>query len=77
VITFDVPEHGGGSLNLKIYDLRGRIIRTLVSGNLEPGKQMVHWDGKDERGHSVPSGLYLYRLETPDYTSTRRMLLVR
>ncbi len=77
VIAFDVPRDGGRSVCLNIYDLRGRLVRTLVRGDLEPGKRMVHWDGRDERGCSVPSGLYLYRLDTPEFTSTRRMLLVR
>ena len=77
VIPFDVPEDEGGPLSLTIYDLRGRRIRTLISGDVEPGRREVHWDGRDEKGCHVPSGLYLYRLDSAGFESTRRMLLVR
>ncbi len=77
VIPFDVPGQGERPVRLTIYDLRGRRVRFLVSGNVTPGRRVVHWDGRDDRGEPVPSGLYLYRFDSGDFRSTRRMLLVR
>jgi hypothetical protein len=77
VIRFDVPGHGKQPVRLRIYDLRGRRVRTLLQGNVTPGRRSVHWDGRDNRGEPVPSGLYIYRFDSGDFKSARRMLLVR
>ncbi len=77
VIPFDVPEHSEGPLCLAIYDLRGRRVRTLVRGDIAPGRHTVYWNGRDNRGGRVPSGVYIYRLRTSGFTATRRMLLVQ
>ena len=65
------------TVQLNIYDLRGRLIRTFIEKNREPGRHMVHWDGQDDRGAKVDSGLYLYRIEAADFTSVRKMTIVR
>ncbi len=62
---------------LNIYDLRGGIVRTLVDAVREPGRFTVYWDGKDNNGNDVDSGIYLYRIEAGDYTSTRKMTILR
>jgi flagellar hook assembly protein FlgD len=51
-----------GSLELNIYDVRGALVRQLVSRSLPGGPHLTHWDGRDEAGRSVGSGLYVYRL---------------
>ncbi len=50
-------------VNLSIYDLSGRLIRTLVDELKEPGYYSVHWDGEDNAGRQVSTGIYLYRLQ--------------
>jgi subtilisin family serine protease len=62
---------------LKIYNLRGQLVKTLVQGELSPGKHQFTWDGKDENGENVASGVYLYRLKTPQKQITRRMILLK
>jgi hypothetical protein len=64
-------------VSLKIYNLLGQEIRTLVNTNQEAGFQNVQWDGRDNRGQSVASGIYIYRLETDEFTSTRKMVLMK
>jgi hypothetical protein len=78
-IAFDIP----GTLvtrdkvNLSIYDMRGRRVRTLVDSELEPGTHKVHWDGRDDRGGSVASGIYLYTLKAGVAIHTRKMTVLK
>src|SRR5205085_5899947 len=61
-VTFTLPSAGLSSLT--VLDLQGRRVRALRSGILPAGRQSVAWDGRDEVGRRVPSGLYFVRLET-------------
>lgn len=74
-IRFSVPE--AGPLTLHIYDLRGTLVKTLVSGTLTAGRHQIVWNGKNENGQPVASGMYLYRMQTGRFTQTKQMLLVR
>ncbi len=64
-------------VNLSIYSLRGKRVRALVSGILDKGSCTIHWDGTDDGGNPVPSGVYIYRLKVGDEHSVRKMLLTR
>lgn len=63
--------------SLRIYDVSGRLVRTLVDGALAGGDHEVLWRGRDERGREVASGTYLYRLEADGASRSRSMVLVR
>jgi hypothetical protein len=77
-IRYDIPSDSDSvPVRLLVYDLRGRLIRTLVDEDRVPGRSQVHWDGRDNRGKSVSSGVYLYRIEAGDYFYTRKMIVVR
>ncbi|MFH1845243.1 MAG: FlgD immunoglobulin-like domain containing protein [bacterium] len=65
------------STSLRIYDLAGKHLRTLVDQLLEPGDHSRIWDGRDARGTLLPSGTYIYRLEAGDLLETRQMMLIR
>jgi hypothetical protein len=65
------------NVRLEIYDTGGRRIRTLVSGELEPGPHRLTWDGLDDAGMRVASGIYWVRLETPRYRSSKKLVLLR
>ena len=64
-------------VELTVYDITGRLVRTLASGEVAAGEHKVSWDGRDSEGHRVAPGVYLYRLETPERTVSRKMALMR
>ena len=64
-------------VTLKIYNILGQEMRTLVNTSQEPGYYTVTWDGKDALGNEVSSGVYFYRLRAGDFTATRRMVLMK
>ena len=76
VIRFEVPATGG-RVTLEIFDLRGRLVRTLVDGPQTPGLQQVVWDGADGNGRRAASGVYFYALTTAEGVLTRKMAVIK
>lgn len=74
-IEFGLPR--AGDVNLSVYDLGGRLVRTLISGQIAAGQHTTRWDGRNDRGTQASSGIYLYRLTTPEGTLSRKMMLVK
>jgi len=74
-IVFDVPNRA--RVKLVIYDVSGRLVRNLVDRDMEPGRKSVAWDGRDFSGGNVASGIYFYRLETPTFSESKKMILLR
>lgn len=68
---------GKSTVEITIYDPRGRLIRTLVQGRVEPGLHKAVWDGRDDAGHKVSSGVYFYRLAVGSYASVMKMLMLK
>ncbi|OYD16266.1 hypothetical protein CH333_03840 [candidate division WOR-3 bacterium JGI_Cruoil_03_44_89] len=62
---------------LKIYDVTGRVRRNVFRGMAEPGYHPLSWDGRDDRGVKVPSGIYFYRFETPSRAKAGKLILIR
>jgi hypothetical protein len=62
---------------LRIYNIRGQLVRTLVDEPQKRGFYRVSWDGRDDAGDQVASGIYLYKLEAGDFTEARKMVLIR
>ena len=67
----------GSGHRLRVFDLRGRLVRTLVDRALGVGRYAAQWDGRGEDGCELPSGIYLSRLEAGSRVATGRMALVR
>jgi hypothetical protein len=66
-----------GFVTLQIYDVLGRRVRALVAERLSSGYKSVHWDGRNDRGIQVSSGIYFYQLKVGEFTETKRMLLLK
>ena len=64
-------------VNLTIYNLLGEEIITLVDQKLQAGSHRVHWDGRDKKGFNLPTGIYLYRIQSENYTKTRKLALMK
>jgi hypothetical protein len=75
-IRFDLPEPAS-HLSLSIYDVAGRRVATLAEGPHAAGFHRVIWSGEDDAGRPVASGVYLYHLESPAYSRTAKLALVR
>ncbi|MBK6909826.1 MAG: T9SS type A sorting domain-containing protein [bacterium] len=74
-IEFSLPAQS--EVSLDIFDVLGRNVTTLVHASVSAGVHHIVWAGQSRTGVSVPSGIYFYRLATPDFVETRRMLLLR
>ncbi len=74
-ISYTMP--AAGDAKLGIYNLRGQLVRSLVNEPKAGGDHRVVWDGKDDNGDSVTSGIYFYRLETGKHSQTRKMMLMQ
>jgi hypothetical protein len=75
-IAFDVPAPGG-RVRLAIHDVRGRLVKALVSGESLPGHQVIAWDGTDDEGHGVSSGIFICSLEAGGNRMTQKLVLLR
>ena len=62
---------------MRIYDASGRLVRSLIDGALPPGWHGVRWDGKDDMGRSVSSGVYLVEFETCGFKDVRKIVCLR
>jgi hypothetical protein len=64
-------------VSIRIYDALGKEVRTLVNAVKQPGQHAVHWDGYNDSGKPVTSGVYFYKMEAGDFTATRKLLVLR
>lgn len=74
-IHYDLPNEGRARLT--IYDVRGRMVRTLVDGQEPAGASVAVWDGRDDLGRLSPNGIYFCRLEADGLIVARRVVLLR
>ncbi|MCP4547635.1 MAG: T9SS type A sorting domain-containing protein [bacterium] len=75
--TFSFELHHEGQVRLSVYDTQGRIVRTLINGTCPAGRTSITWNGKDDAGRTLSSGVYLYRLHAAGLVYTRPATLVK
>ena len=66
-----------GKVELIIYNLKGETVKILSAGELPSGNHSIVWYGDDEDGNKTSSGLYIYKFSAPDYTSVKKMILMK
>jgi hypothetical protein len=66
-----------GLVSLKVYNVAGQIVKTLVNGVQSGGGCNVKWDGRDDNGNDISNGVYIYRLQAGDMSQTRKMVVLR
>ena len=74
-IKYDLPENS--QVQVAIYDMLGRKVRTLVSGFEDAGFKTVRWQGKNDYGRSVGAGVYICRIRAGDFVQTRKMIILK
>ena len=65
-----------GLTNLDIFNIKGQKVKTLVNENLDKGQHSTFWNGKDDNNKQVSSGIYFYKLNTGNFSSTKKMILI-
>jgi subtilisin family serine protease len=75
-IDYEIP---GDKTHVRIavYSVAGRLVRTLVDAVEDRGRRAVTWDGRDDAGRQLPSGVYFYRIETPSFSQQRKMVFLK
>ena len=75
MIRFKIADEG--NVNIEIFNIRGQKVRTLVDGFMERGEHAVVWNGRDENGRGVSSGVYFYMMKSESFFDMRRMVLLK
>jgi hypothetical protein len=75
IIEYELPK--SCEVEITIYNLLGQRVVTLVKEFRKAGRQRVEWDGKDEKGEEVSSGIYFYRIKTPEFSQAKKMVLLK
>ncbi|MDD3734680.1 MAG: FlgD immunoglobulin-like domain containing protein, partial [Candidatus Cloacimonetes bacterium] len=74
-IPFDLSKDG--RVTIKIYNLKGQLIKNLLNENKKASNYRIVWDGKDNNGHIVSAGTYIVRMNAPEYNSSRKIVMVK
>ena len=77
-ISYSIPDGSSQvGVKLSVFNIRGQLVRTLVDQNQAPGTYNVNWDGSDDHGRQISSGVYFYRIQAGDFVSTRKMVVLK
>ena len=74
-LRYDLPEYG--LVNITIYDMMGRIVKTLVNSSQTAGYKSIKWNATNDRNEPVSSGLYLYSIQAGEFRQTKKMVLLK
>ena len=64
-------------VNISVYDMRGKLVKTLVNSFQSSGKKTVHWNGTDSRDNTVRAAVYLYKINAGIFSQTKKMILLK
>ncbi len=74
-ISYDLARDG--FVSIKVHDLRGTLVKTLVNDVQPSGYKTIKWNGTSDRGQKISAGLYFYRIEAQGFTDTKKMALLK
>ncbi|MBT4249751.1 T9SS type A sorting domain-containing protein, partial [bacterium] len=75
--TINFSVEYAAEVDLSIYSLSGKLVRQFQLGALTSGSQSIVWEGKDNFGNDVPSGVYIYRFQSESHSEARKMTLLK
>ena len=74
-INYDLPK--ATHVNLTVFNVLGQTVTTLKDGFMEAGSHSITWNGTDNGGATVASGIYFYRIEADDFQATKKMMMLK
>ena len=74
-MQFELP--AATDIRIVVFDLLGREVARLLNQRLEPGFHDLIWNGRDARGHGLPTGMYIVLMVTPEYTKSIKVVLLK
>lgn len=74
-ISFNLPK--SSKVKLEVFNVKGQLVKTLASRNFESGRQSITWNAADDAGNLVSTGIYFYKITTPDFTSTKKAIFLK
>ena len=74
-LRYDLPENS--MVNITIYDMLGREVKTMINQTQEAGYRSVIWDATNDYGKPVSAGIYLYQIQAGEYMQTKKMVLLK
>ncbi len=74
-IKFNLPQRT--RVALKIFNIKSELVRTLIDEDRAPGQYRIHWDGANDHGLPVASGIYMCRIQTPDWQASSKLTLMK
>ena len=75
IVQYHIPQKSW--VTIKVFNMLGKEIKTLVDREEEPRDNTVRWDGKDNNNSTVPSGVYIYRIRAGDFVKSKKLILLR
>ena len=74
-IKFAIPQQG--NVKIEVYDIMGKLVNTLINKDMNSGSYTVTWDGKNNSGQQVVSGVYLYKIQSENFIAVKKMILLK
>jgi hypothetical protein len=75
--TISFSNREAGNVSINIYNMKGQLVKTLINEYLEAAYHNIVWNGKDNTGKSVSSGIYFYKMKSGNYSNTKKMILMK
>jgi|AP95_1055475.scaffolds.fasta_scaffold10998_3 hypothetical protein len=75
--TFEFRMGATANVSIRVFNVLGQVVRTLVDGTMSIGVHRVTWDARDDSGTTVATGLYLYQMETSGFQSVKTLVLMK
>ena len=73
--SYSIPKRD--KVTIDVFDMKGRIVKTLLDNKQSPGNRSISWDARNHLGHKVSSGVYFYRMQAGNFSQTNKMVLIK
>jgi len=74
-LSYDLPEDA--MVNITVFDMMGRVVRTLVNGQQSAGYKSLQWNATNNSGQPISAGLYIYTIQAGEFSQTRKMIFLK